>query len=405
MSIVVMKFGGTSLGSEERIKIVAKKILKKKKLRKKVFVVVSAMGKFTNKLIDEYSKYSKCYFNPEYDVVLSAGEQISAGIIAAYLNERGAQTRSLLGWQAPINTDSFFGKARIQAINKNEILQKFDNNDVIVMAGFQGVTKDKRISTLGRGGSDTSAVAVAASLGAEVCEIYTDVDGIFTADPRDVKNAKKISKITYEEILEMSSLGSKVLQPRSVELAMKYDIKIHVRSSFKEQTGTLVVKEEKGMEKEVVTGISSSDDEAKITLIGIQDTPGVASRIFNPLAEANVNVDMIVQNITDNGKLTSLTFTVSNSECKKAVDTLKKSKIKFSKIHIDEKICKVSIVGVGMKSHVGVAKTMFESLAKKKINIQVISTSEIKISVLISKEKKKQALLALHKSYGLDKNK
>lgn len=400
-----MKFGGTSLGSKERIKIVAKKILKKKKLRKKVLVVVSAMGKFTNKLIDEYSKYSKCYFNPEYDVVLSAGEQISAGIISAYLNERGTHTRSLLGWQAPIKTDSFFGKARIKEINKNKILQMFDTNDVIIMAGFQGVTQDKRISTLGRGGSDTSAVAVAASLGAEVCEIYTDVDGIFTADPRDVRNAKKISKITYEEILEMSSLGSKVLQPRSVELAMKYDIKIHVRSSFKEQIGTLVVKEEKAMEKEVVTGISSSNDEAKITLIGIQDTPGVASRIFNPLAEANINVDMIVQNITDNGKLTSLTFTVSNGECKKAVSTLKKSKIKFSKIHIDEKICKVSIVGVGMKSHVGVAKTMFETLAKKNINIQVISTSEIKISVLISKEKKRQALLALHKSYGLDKNK
>ena len=403
MSIIVMKFGGTSLGDEKRVKIVCEKIIKNKKLKKKILVVVSAMGKYTNKLIDEYSKYSKCYFNPEYDLVVSAGEQISAGILAAYLNEKGVKTRSLLGWQAPIKTDSFFGKARIQEINKNEIIKMFGYNDVIVMAGFQGVTKDKRISTLGRGGSDTSAVAVAAAIGAEVCEIYTDVDGIYTADPRDVKNAKKISKITYEEILEMSSSGSKVLQPRSVELAMKYGIKIHVRSSFKEQIGTFVIKEEESMEKEVVTGISSSDDEAKITLIGIQDTPGVASRIFNPLAEANVNVDMIVQNITDDGKLASLTFTVSNSECNKAVSTLKKSKIKFSKIHIDEKICKVSIIGVGMKSHVGVAKTMFESLAKKNINIQVISTSEIKISVLITKDKKKQALLALHKSYGLDK--
>ena len=361
------------------------------------------MGKFTNKLIDEYSKYSKCYFNPEYDLVVSAGEQISAGILSAYLNEKGFKTRSLLGWQAPIKTDSFFGKARIQEINKGKIIKMFDCNDVIVMAGFQGVAENNRISTLGRGGSDTSAVAVAATLGAEVCEIYTDVDGIYTADPRDVIKAKKISKITYEEILEMSSSGSKVLQPRSVELAMKYGIKIHVRSSFKEQIGTFVVKEEETMEKEVVTGISSSDEEAKITLIGIQDTPGVASKIFNPLAEANVNVDMIVQNITDDGKLTSLTFTVSNSECKKAVSALKQSKIKFGKIHIDEMICKVSIIGVGMKSHVGVAKTMFESLAKENINIQVISTSEIKISVLISKDKKKQALLALHKSYGLDK--
>ena len=397
-----MKFGGTSLGDEERVKIVSEKIIKNQKSKKKVLVVVSAMGKFTNKLIDEYSKYSKCYFNPEYDLVVSAGEQISAGILSAYLNEKGFKTRSLLGWQAPIKTDSFFGKARIQEINKGKIVKMFDCNDIIVMAGFQGVAKNNRISTLGRGGSDTSAVAVAAAIGAEVCEIYTDVDGIYTADPRDVIKAKKISKITYEETLEMSSSGSKVLQPRSVELAMKYGIKIHVRSSFKEQIGTFVVKEEETMEKEVVTGISSSDEEAKITLIGIQDTPGVASKIFNPLAEANVNVDMIVQNITDDGKLTSLTFTVSNSECKKAVSALKQSKIKFGKIHIDEMICKVSIIGVGMKSHVGVAKTMFESLAKENINIQVISTSEIKISVLISKDKKKQALLALHKSYGLD---
>lgn len=403
MSIIVMKFGGTSLGDEERVKIVSEKIIKNQKSKKKVLVVVSAMGKFTNKLIDEYSKYSKCYFNPEYDLVVSAGEQISAGILSAYLNEKGFKTRSLLGWQAPIKTDSFFGKARIQEINKGKIIKMFDCNDVIVMAGFQGVAENNRISTLGRGGSDTSAVAVAAALGAEVCEIYTDVDGIYTADPRDVIKAKKISKITYEEILEMSSSGSKVLQPRSVELAMKYGIKIHVRSSFKEQIGTFVVKEEETMEKEVVTGISSSDEEAKITLIGIQDTPGVASKIFNPLAEANVNVDMIVQNITDDGKLTSLTFTVSNNECKKAVSALKQSKIKFGKIHIDEMICKVSIIGVGMKSHVGVAKTMFESLAKENINIQVISTSEIRISVLISKDKKKQALLALHKSYGLEK--
>ena len=403
MSIIVMKFGGTSLGDEERVKIVSEKIIKNQKSKKKDLVVVSAMGKFTNKLIDEYSKYSKCYFNPEYDLVVSAGEQISAGILSAYLNEKGFKTRSLLGWQAQIKTDSFFGKARIQEINKGKIIKMFDCNDVIVMAGFQGVAENNRISTLGRGGSDTSAVAVAAALGAEVCEIYTDVDGIYTADPRDVIKAKKISKITYEEILEMSSSGSKDIQPRSVELAMKYGIKIHVRSSFKEQIGTFVVKEEETMEKEVVTGISSSDEEAKITLIGIQDTPGVASKIFNPLAEANVNVDMIVQNITDDGKLTSLTFTVSNSECKKAVSALKQSKIKFGKIHIDEMICKVSIIGVGMKSHVGVAKTMFESLAKENINIQVISTSEIRISVLISKDKKKQALLALHKSYGLEK--
>tara|TARA_E500000331_G_scaffold348243_1_gene389563 strand:- start:461 stop:1675 length:1215 start_codon:yes stop_codon:yes gene_type:complete len=404
MSIVVMKFGGTSLANKSRIINISKKIMNNLERKKKILVVVSAMGKSTNKLVEEYSKYSKCFSNPEYDLVISSGEQVSAGIIAAYLIEKGVNARSLLGWQIPIRTDSFHGKSRIKYIERKKINDLFKKIDVLVMAGFQGITDDGRISTLGRGGSDTSAVAAAAAVGAEVCEIYTDVNGIYTADPREVRKARKISKITYEEILEMSSLGSRVLQPRSVELAMKYGIKVHVRSSFKEELGTLVYKEEESLEKEVVTGISSSEDEAKITLIGIQDTPGVASKIFNPLAEANVNVDMIVQNITDNGKLTSLTFTVNNEECDKAVDRLKSSNVNFKKIHIDKKICKVSIIGVGMKSHVGVANTMFETLANNNINIQVISTSEIKISVLISKENKKKALVELHKSYGLDKN-
>ena len=403
MSIVVMKFGGTSVSNFEKIKNISKKVIRQVKKKKKVIVVVSAMGKTTDKLIKEYSKFSKCYFNPEYDNVISAGEQITSGLFASYLNENKVSSRSILGWQIPIKTDSVHGKARISGILKNKIQKMFDSFDVLVMAGFQGISKENRITTLGRGGSDTSAVAIAASLKADVCEIYTDVDGIFTADPREVKKAKKIAKITYEEILEMSSLGSKVLQPRSVELAMKYGIKVHVRSSFKEVKGTFVISEEDDLEKEIVTGISASDDEAKITLIGIHDTPGVASKIFSPLAVANINVDMIVQNITDDGKLTSLTFTVSNSECKKAVDRLKDSKIKFKDIHVDEKICKISIIGVGMRSNVGVARTMFETLAQQDINIQVISTSEIKISVLISSSSKKIALKTLHTAYGLDK--
>ena len=403
MSIVVMKFGGTSVSNFEKIKNISKKVIRQVKKKKKVIVVVSAMGKTTNKLIQEYSKFSKCHFNPEYDNVISAGEQIASGLFASYLNENKVSSRSILGWQIPIKTDSVHGKARISGISKNKIQKMFDRFDVLVMAGFQGISKENRITTLGRGGSDTSAVAIAASLKADVCEIYTDVDGIFTADPREVKKAKKIEKITYEEILEMSSLGSKVLQPRSVELAMKYGIKVHVRSSFNEVKGTFVISEEDDLEKELVTGISASDDEAKITLIGIHDTPGVASKIFSPLAEANINVDMIVQNITDNGKLTSLTFTVSNSECKKAVNRLEASKIKFNNIHVDEKICKISIIGVGMRSNVGVAKTMFETLARNNINIQVISTSEIKISVLISLKSKKIALNSLHTAYGLDR--
>ena len=398
-----MKFGGTSVSNFEKIKNISKKVIRQVKKKKKVIVVVSAMGKTTDKLIKEYSKFSKCYFNPEYDNVISAGEQITSGLFASYLNENKVSSRSILGWQIPIKTDSVHGKARISSILKNKIQKMFDSFDVLVMAGFQGISEEHRITTLGRGGSDTSAVAIAASLKADVCEIYTDVDGIFTADPREVKKAKKIAKITYEEILEMSSLGSKVLQPRSVELAMKYGIKVHVRSSFKEVKGTFVISEEDDLEKEIVTGISASDDEAKITLIGIHDTPGVASKIFSPLAEANINVDMIVQNITDDGKLTSLTFTTSNSECKKAVDRLKDSKIKFKDIHVDEKICKISIIGVGMRSNVGVAKTMFETLAQQDINIQVISTSEIKISVLISSSSKKIALKTLHTAYGLDK--
>ena len=399
-----MKFGGTSISNLEKIKNISKRIKKELKKKKKVFVVVSAMGKTTDELIKKFFSVKKDIFNAEFDSVISTGEQLSAGLLAAFLDEHKISARSILGWQIPIITDSFHGKARIIDISTKFVRELFKSYDVLVMSGFQGISKCNRITTLGRGGSDTSAVAIAAALKAEICEIYTDVDGIFTADPKKVKKARKISQITYEEILEMSSLGSKVLQPRSVELAMKYDIKVHVRNSFNNKKGTIVLSEEKNLEKALVTGISSSDEEAKITLIGIQDTPGVANKIFSPLASANINVDMIVQNITDDGRLTSLTFTVVNSECEKAVEKLKLSNIKFNKIHVDKKISKVSIIGVGMRSHVGVAKKMFETLAKNNINIQVISTSEIKISVLISSSNKKIALNALHKVYGLDKN-
>ena len=404
MSIIVMKFGGTSISNLEKIKNISNRIKRELKKNKKVFVVVSAMGKTTDQLIQKFFVVKKDIFNAEYDSVISTGEQLSAGLLAAFLDENKISARSLLGWQIPIMTDSFHGKARIIDIPTKFVKKLFKTYDVLVMSGFQGISKCNRITTLGRGGSDTSAVAIAAALKAEICEIYTDVEGIYTADPRKVKKAKKISQITYEEILEMSSLGSKVLEPRSVELAMKYDIKVHVRSSFNNKKGTIVLSEEENLEKALVTGISSSDEDAKITLIGIQDTPGVANKIFSPLASANINVDMIVQNITDDGRLTSLTFTVANSECEKAVKKLKLSDIKFNKIHIDKKISKVSIIGVGMRSHVGVAKKMFETLAKNNINIQVISTSEIKISVLISSGSKKIALNALHKVYGLDKS-
>ena len=398
-----MKFGGTSVANLNRIKKVAQ-IIKKKLINKnqKALVVVSAMSGVTNNLVEEFSRLEIDINDPEYDSILSTGEQYSSSLMSLVLSKSGLKSRSLLGWQIPIETDSNYSRARIKKINSKKILELFRKFDVLIVAGFQGISDDDRITTLGRGGSDTSAVALAKTVKADLCEIYTDVEGIFTSDPRIVRSAKKIKNITYEEILEMSSSGSKVLHPRSVELAMKYGIKIHVRSSFNKTQGTIVLKEEKKLEKEVVTGLTSSENEAKITLKGIPDKPGVAAKIFGLLAKYKINVDMIVQNITDDGRYASLTFTVPKEDQKKAVNELKKSKIKFNKIHADNNICKVSVVGVGMKSNVGVAEKMFETLAKKNINIQVISTSEIKISVLIELKKKKLALRALHTAYKLD---
>ena len=403
MEIAVLKFGGTSLSTFEKIKNISKIITQRLKKINKVIVVVSAMGNNTNKLIEKFLIYNNDHFNAEFDTVISSGEQVSSGLVAAYLNKRKIKARSVLGWQIPIETDQQYGKSKIKKIHNNNLISMLREYDVLVIGGFQGLNKFNRISTLGRGGSDTSAVAIAASIKAPVCEIFTDVEGVYTSDPRVVSNAKKINTISYEEILEMSSLGSKVLHPRSVELAMKYDIKIHVRRSFIKKKGTLVVKESKDLEKELVTGISSSDEDAKITLIGIPDKPGIAYKIFSSLAAKNLNIDMIVQNITDDGKLTSLTFTINKNEVNVAEKALKGSRINFNAMHIDKKICKISVVGLGMKSHIGVAKKMFETLAKNKINIQVISTSEIKISVLILKSKKNIALKELHKAYRLDK--
>ena len=397
-----MKFGGTSVANLSRIKNLQQ--LVKKKIsngHKKILVVVSAMSGVTNNLVQQYKKIDFNINNPEYDVILSTGEQYSSALISTFLNKNGIKSRSILGWQIPIITDDKFSQARIGNINTEKILKLFKKFNVLVVAGFQGINLEDRITTLGRGGSDTSAVAIAVALKSKICEIYTDVEGIFSSDPRVVKDAKKIENITYEEILEMASLGSKVLHPRSVELAMKYDINIHVRSSFMRKLGSMVVKEENKLEKEVVTGISASENDANISLKGIPDKPGVAGQIFSILADADINVDMIVQNITDDGKFASITFTVPLDDCKKAVKVLRNSKIKFKKIFFDTKICKISIVGVGMKSNVGVAKVMFETLAKKNINIKVISTSEIKISVLIESHKKKVALNSLHKAYGL----
>ena len=404
MLINVLKFGGTSVANLKRIENVVKIVEKRiKDNSSKIILVVSAMSGVTNELIKEFKKIRNEISDPEYDVIVSTGEQSSSALISSLLNKKKIESRSLLGWQIPILTDGNHSKARIIKINSNVLKNHLEKYSVLVIAGFQGISKENRITTLGRGGSDTTAVAISYALGLKTCEIYTDVEGIYTSDPRIVNDANKIDSITYDEILELASLGSKVLHPRSVELAMKYGIRIHVRSSFDKKLGTMVVKEENKIEKEVVTGITSSENEAKITLKGIPDKPGIAAKIFSTLASNNINVDMIVQNKTDDGRFASLTFTVPVEDERKSLKELRSSDIKFKRIHSNSSICKISIVGVGMKSNVGVAQKMFETLAKKNINIQVISTSEIKISVLIDLPKKKIALKALHTAYGLGK--
>lgn len=404
MARLVMKFGGTSVGTVERIKNVARKVKKEVDAGNEVAVVVSAMAGETNRLVDLVSDISNMHDAREYDVVVSSGEQVTIGLLSLALQDLGISARSWLGWQVPVKTSAVHGAARIEEIQCAEIIKRFGEGQVAVCAGFQGVGSDNRITTLGRGGSDTSAVAIAAALQADRCDIYTDVDGIYTADPRIATKAAKLDKITYEEMLELASLGAKVLQTRSVEMAMKHRVKLQVLSSFEDIPGTLVVDEEDIVEHQVVSGVTYTRDEAKITLQQVADKPGVAALVFGTLADAHVNVDMIVQNVSEDGRATDLTFTVGRKEMDQALAVLDKlkGKVDCKAIVPDPNVVKVSIVGMGMRSHAGVAKTMFSALADKGINIQVISTSEIKVSVLVAEEYTELAVRTLHTAFGLD---
>ncbi len=409
MALIVAKFGGTSVADIERIERAAEKVIREVDEGHKVVVVVSAMSGVTNQLVDYCSQISPMHDVREYDTVVSSGEQVTSGLMAMALQKRGVTTRSCLGWQIPIKTNAVHGKARIQEIDTTELHKRLNDGEVAVVPGFQGITDMNRISTLGRGGSDTSAVALAAALEADRCDIYTDVSGVYTADPRIVPNARKIHKIAYEEMLELASLGSKVLQTRSVEMGAKNGVPIQVLSSFDDEVGsnlkgTLVTTEDKIVEQEVVTGIAHSRDEAKVTVVGVKDVPGVAARLFEPLAAAAVNVDMIVQNISAEGR-TDMTFTAPHNELDLAVKTIKdKVDLTYKDLIIDKNVAKVSVVGIGMRSHAGVANTMFKTLADKNINIQVISTSGIKISVLIEDDYTELAVRSLHSAYGLEES-
>ena len=401
---IVMKFGGTSVGDVERIRAVAQRVKREVDAGTEVAVVVSAMAGATNQLVDWVRDISRFHDAREYDVVVASGEQVTSGLVALALQEAGVSARSWQGWQIPIVTDDAHGKARIARIDTDEMEKRFQQGMVAVVSGFQGIGPDNRLTTLGRGGSDTTAVALAAALKADRCDIFTDVDGVYTTDPRIVAKARKLDKITYEEMLEMASLGAKVLQIRSVEMAMKHRVRLQVLSSFNDAPGTLVVDEEEIVEQELVSGIAYSRDEAKITLSQVPDQPGVAAAIFGPLADANINVDMIVQNVSQGGKTTDLTFTVSKAELDRAMKVIESSKgtIKYAMLSPDPNVVKVSVIGVGMRSHAGIAQRMFRALAEKGINIQVISTSEIKISVLIAEDYTELAVRTLHTAYGLD---
>src|SRR5579862_5811247 len=404
MARVVQKFGGTSVADVERIRGAADRVKREVDAGNEVAVVVSAMAGATNQLIEWTRQIDRLHDAREYDVVVAAGEQVTAGLMALSLHTLGVNARSWLGWQIPIRTDEVHGKARIESIHTAELERRFGEGQVAVVAGFQGIGPKGRITTLGRGGSDTSAVALAAALKADRCDIFTDVDGVYTTDPRIVAKATKLNKITYEEMLEMASQGARVLQTRSVELAMNHRVRLQVLSSFSDSPGTLVVDEDEIVETRVVSGIAYSRDEAKITVQHVADRPGVAAAIFGPLADNAINVDMIVQNVSEDGKTTDLTFTVGRSDLDRAVAVLEgcRDQIGFTDLKPDPNVVKISVIGVGMRSHAGVAKQMFQTLADKSINIQVISTSEIKVSVLIAAEYTELALRALHTAYGLD---
>jgi aspartate kinase len=405
MAKIAMKFGGTSVADLDRIRHVAGLVAKEVERGHQVAVVVSAMAGETNKLVGWINAISPLHDAREYDAVVASGEQVTAGLLAVALGAIGVSARSWTGWQIPVRTSAMHGSARIEGIDPAFLNERLAQGQVAVIAGFQGIAPDNRISTLGRGGSDTSAVAVAAAIKADRCDIYTDVDGVYTTDPRIVPKARRLEKIAFEEMLEMASLGAKVLQTRSVEIAMLYRVPVRVLSTFDPDAGgTLLCDEEDIVEKKPVTGIAYSRDEAKISLMKIPDRPGIAAAIFGPLADAGVNVDMIVQNVSEDGRKTDLTFTCSRSELARALDSLEKAgpAIGYREITSDANVAKVSIIGIGMRAHPGVAQTMFRTLSEKGINIQVISTSEIKVSVLMSEEYVELAVRALHSAYELD---
>ncbi len=404
MARIVMKFGGTSVADLERIRNVAARVKREVDAGNEVAVVVSAMAGATNQLVAWCQELSPLHDAREYDAVVATGEQVTSGLLAIALQNIGVEARSWQGWQIPVMTDGAHGKARIEAIEGAELVRRMrELRQVAVVTGFQGLGPDHRVTTLGRGGSDTSAVALAAALAADRCDIYTDVEGVFTTDPRIVAKARKLDKIAYEEMLELASVGAKVLQTRSVELAMKEKVRVQVLSSFTDAPGTLVVDEDEIVEKELVAGIAYARDEAKITIRRVPDRPGIAAAIFGPLAANAINVDMIVQNVSADGT-TDMTFTVPKADLPRAEATLAgiKEAIGYAEITADRDVAKVSVVGVGMRSHAGVASTMFRTLAEKGINIQVITTSEIKVSVLIGAEYIELAVRALHTAYGLD---
>ncbi len=406
MPRLVMKFGGTSVADLARIRSAAEKVRREVEAGYDVAVIVSAMAGKTNELVGWVDQTSALYDAREYDAVVSSGENVTAGLMALTLQELGVPARSWQGWQVPLRTNSTHGAARIESIETSRLIQKFEEGLHAVIAGFQGISPEGRITTLGRGGSDTTAVAFAAALEAERCDIYTDVDGVYTTDPRITKKARKLARISYEEMLELASLGAKVLQTRSVELAMRNRVPVQVRSSFSDEPGTIVCDEEEILEKRVVSGIAHSRDEAKLTLISVADRPGIAAAIFGPLAEAGVNVDMIVQNISEEGR-TDMTFSCPISDVARARDALEKAKARgdfnFHDLDVNEDVAKVSIVGIGMRSHAGVAHQMFAALAADGVNIKVITTSEIKVSVLIDRKYLELAVQSLHDAFELDK--
>ena len=409
MARLVLKFGGTSVADLDRIRNVAQHVKREYDDGNEIAVVVSAMSGKTNELVGWVKDAASIHDAREYDTVVSSGEQVTAGLLAIVLQNMDIPARSWLGWQIPIHTDDAHGAARIKSIDSDHLNEGFKQKQVAVIAGFQGMSEQGRIATLGRGGSDTSAVAIAAAIGADRCDIYTDVDGVYTTDPRIVKQASRMNKISYEEMLELASLGAKVLQTRSVEMAMNYNVPVMVRSSFddpskKLETGTLVCGEENIVEQQIVAGIAYSKDESKISIRNVSDIPGIVAGIFGPLADANINVDMIVQNISTDGKFANVTFTTPTNDLPRALETLEaiKEDLGNPEIVSASNVTKVSIVGVGMRSHAGVAAKMFKILSERSINILAITTSEIKLSVLIDAEYTELALRALHSAYGLD---